>query len=315
MVMDIGFGTTSVVHHAGRCDAWCCSLGQVCDCCDAVHLCEIFWLTSAICGPTPMMTDTLTRTTVGDESRYSYCLRSPLFFFFPDPSGSSSVMWCVGLLVALNFARHRQVDGRALASGGWKGVCASLLWNDGVAGSKERHVRHFMCTVFDSLWSMVVHVPYMLGFKDRAAFAFRVPRPRFGVAQWRKCGSCLLRLSDAANTRFCLRRLRAFWLWHRLRRCVMPDHRRRVSDYGKVAAESGRRLFLDVHSVVRVDDNFVRWRLAVGAVHPVFFWTGLREVGMENRSSTTQRRIAAFSRSLVLPSLAENVDGDMGLVG
>ena len=24
------------------------------------HLCEVFWLTSAICGPTPMMTDTLT---------------------------------------------------------------------------------------------------------------------------------------------------------------------------------------------------------------------------------------------------------------
>ena len=52
----------------------------------------------------------------------------------------------------------------------------------------------------------------------------------------------------------------------------MPDHRRRVSDYGKVAVESGRRLFLDVLSVVRVDDNFVRWRLAVGAVHPVFFF-------------------------------------------
>ena len=82
------------------------------------------------------------------------------------------------------------------------GVCASLLWNDGVAGLKERHVRHFMCTVFDSLWSMVVHVPYMLGFKDRAAFACGVPRPRFGVAQWWECGSCLLRLSDAANTRF-----------------------------------------------------------------------------------------------------------------
>ena len=27
--------------------------------------------------------------------------------------------------------------------------------------------------------------------------------------------------------------------------------------------------------MVRVDDNLVRWRLAVGAVHPVFFWTGL----------------------------------------
>ena len=45
-------------------------------------------------------------------------------------------------------------------------------------------------------------MPYMLGFKDRATFACRVPRPRFGVAQWRECGSCLLRLSDAENTRF-----------------------------------------------------------------------------------------------------------------
>ena len=73
---------------------------------------------------------------------------------------------------------------------------------------------------------------------------------------------------------------------------------------------------LDVYSVVLVDDNFVRWRLVVGAVNPVFFFlTGLLEVGMENRSSTIQRRIAAFSRSLVLPSLAANVGGDMGLVG
>ena len=36
-------------------------------------------------------------------------------------------------------------------------------------------------TVFVSLLSMVVHVPYMLGFNDRATFVCRVPRPRFGV--------------------------------------------------------------------------------------------------------------------------------------
>ena len=73
----------------------------------------------------PTMTDTLTRTTVGDESWYSYCLRSQLLVLFSDPSGSSLVIWCAGLLVALNFARHRQVDGRALASGGWKGACVT----------------------------------------------------------------------------------------------------------------------------------------------------------------------------------------------
>ena len=79
MAMDIGFASTSVVQHAGRrCDACCCSLGQVCDCCDAVDLCEVFLLTSAICGGALMMTDTVTRTTVGDEPRYLYCLRSQL---------------------------------------------------------------------------------------------------------------------------------------------------------------------------------------------------------------------------------------------
>ena len=96
---------------------------------------------------------------------------------------------------------------------------------------------------------------------------------------------------------------------------MVPDHRRRV---GLLEGRSRKRtaFVLDVHSVVCVDDNFVRWRLAVGAVHSVFvFWTGLREVGVENRSSTMQRRIAACSRSLVLPSLAANVGGDMGLVG
>ena len=36
----------------------------------------------------------------------------------------------------------------------------------------------------------------------------------------------------------------------------------------------------DVHLVVRVDDNFVLWRLAVGAVHTFFFGRVLREVDM-----------------------------------
>ena len=176
MVMDIGFGTTSVVHHAGRrCDASCSSLGQVCDCCDAVRTCaKLFGPRPPFLVRLPMMTDTLTRTTVGDESRYSYCLRSQLLVFFPTSAARRLVMWCVGLLV-VKICRSSFYLGTGCAIVRWTGgrlrqvdvtgVCASLLWNDGVAGLKERHVRHFMCTVFDSLWSMVVHVPYMLGFK------------------------------------------------------------------------------------------------------------------------------------------------------
>ena len=122
MVMDIGFGTTSVVHHAGRtCDAWCCSLGQVCDCCDAVRL-----LTFATSGPIPMMTDTLTRTTVGDESRYSYCLRSQLLVCFrPERLVSSDlVRWSVGGLELCVSSSPRERD--APSSGGQEGAC--VLW-------------------------------------------------------------------------------------------------------------------------------------------------------------------------------------------
>ena len=76
--------------------------------------------------------------------------------------------------------------------------CGRTRWQVGSGGTSGT-----LCALFFvSLPSMVVHVPHMLGFKDRAAFACRVPRPRFGVAQWRECGSCLLRLSDAAKTRF-----------------------------------------------------------------------------------------------------------------
>ena len=45
-------------------------------------------------------------------------------------------------------------------------------------------------------------MPYMLGFKDRAAFACRVSRTRIGVAQREEGWSCLLRLSNCTNARF-----------------------------------------------------------------------------------------------------------------
>ena len=122
MVMDIGFGTTSVAQHAGRSDASCCSLGQVCDCCDVVRICLI---TSAIFGATPMMTDTLTRTTVGDESWYSYCLRSQLLVCFrPERLVVFDLVgWFVGglKLCASSFARERD----APSSGGQGGACVT----------------------------------------------------------------------------------------------------------------------------------------------------------------------------------------------
>ena len=71
----------------------------------------------------PMMTDTLTRTTVGDESWYSYCLRSQLLVCFrPERLVVFDLVgWFVGGLklcatvILGNGVRHRQVDGRALA--------------------------------------------------------------------------------------------------------------------------------------------------------------------------------------------------------
>ena len=180
MVMDIGFGKTSAVQHAGRrCDASCCSLATGLR---LLRWCaKFFGSRPRFLVRLPMMTDTLTRTTVGDESRYSYCLRSQLFVCFrPERLVSCDVVrWSVGGLKLCGSRplgtgmRHRQVDWRALACCGvWRVRCTFL--KDEVAGWKERHVRHFMCIVFVSLPSMVVHVPHMLGFKDRAAFACRV---------------------------------------------------------------------------------------------------------------------------------------------
>ena len=90
------------------------------------------------------MTETLTRTTVGDESWYSYCLRSQLLVCFrPERHVSCDlVRWSVGALKLCASRSPRDRDAPSSGGQGGRlrqvvcGVCASLLWSDGVAGWK-----------------------------------------------------------------------------------------------------------------------------------------------------------------------------------